>query len=216
MDTLSTSQATADVYHRPLLLTRKMGPGRTPSHGSSTLPARLLAAVVLLIFSPALAKAQQHPTEAQVKAAYVYNFGKFVRWESDSPAKHASFDICVLGKDPFGAVLDSTLAGETINGKRITVSRLASSQEAAHCSVLFVASSEESHLSLILAAAQRSNVLTVSDLPHFAERGGIIGLVMQGDRIRFKVNREAAEESRLILSSELLKVAAEVIDKPGK
>lgn len=171
---------------------------------------------LLLLFSPALAQAQQHPTEAQVKAAYLYNFGKFVRWQGDSPPKHDSFDICVLGKDPFGAVLDSTVEGETIDGKRVTASRLAGVQDVAHCSVLFLASSEESRLNLILATARRSNVLTVSDLPHFSDRGGIIGLVMQGDRIRFRVNRRAAEDSHLVLSSELLKVAVEVIDIPGK
>jgi hypothetical protein len=194
-----------------------MGHARTPLNGSSTLPARLLAAILLLLFfSPALAKAQQHPTEAQVKAAYLYNFGKFVRWQRDSPAKNDSFDICVLGKDPFGAVLDSTLEGETIEGKKVTARRLTSVQEVAHCSVLFVASSEESRLTLILAAAQRFNVLTVSDLSHFADRGGIVGLVMQGDRIRFRVNRRAAEDAQLVLSSELLKVAVEVIDVPGK
>lgn len=176
----------------------------------------LVAACAFLFLSFALAPAQQHPTEAQVKAAYLYNFGKFVRWQTDSPARHDSFDICVVGRDNFGAILDSTVNGETIDGKPVTASRIAGSQDMAHCSVLFVSSSEENRLNAILAAAQRWNVLTVSDLPHFAERGGIIGLVMQGDRIRFRVNRRAAEDAHLLLSSELLKVAVEVIDPQGK
>lgn len=194
-----------------------MGHGRTPRNGSSTYPARLLAALLLLLFfSTVVAEAQQHPTESQVKAAYLYNFGKFVRWQTDSPARHDSFDICVLGKDNFGAVLDSTVEGETIEGKKVTARRLTSIEEVAHCSVLFVVSSEESRLNLILAAARRFDVLTVSDIPRFADRGGIIGLVTQGDRIRFRVNRRAAEDAHLVLSSELLKVAVEVIDIPGK
>jgi dihydroxyacid dehydratase/phosphogluconate dehydratase len=69
-------------------------------------------------------------------------------------------------------------------------------------------------LSEIFSVTQRLNVLTVSDLPHFAERGGMIGLVRQQDRIRFEVNRTAAEKANLVLSSELLKLATKVIEKP--
>lgn len=176
---------------------------------------RYVFAFAAALLLTACCKAQElHPTETQVKAAYLYNFGKFVRWQGDHSAKPDSFEICVLGKDPFGAVLDSTVAGERIDGKKITATRLASAQEAAHCSVLFVSPSEDGHLNAILAAAQRLNVLTVSDLPHFADRGGIIGLVTQQDKVRFEVNRGAAEQAHLALSSELLKVAVKVIEKP--
>lgn len=155
-----------------------------------------------------------HPTESQVKAAYLYNFGKFVRWQADHISPSESLEICVLGKDPFGAVLDSTIAGESIDGRKITVRRIARLQDAAPCSILFVGASEASRLASILTAAQHFNALTVSDLPHFVEQGGMIGFVTQEGRIRFDVNRAAAEQSHLILSSELLKVATKVIEKP--
>ncbi len=181
--------------------------------------SRFLAILVLflpMIATSALAQ-QAHPTESQVKAAYLYNFGKFVRW----PANNSNADsiaICVLGKDPFGDVLDSTVTGASISGKKITVKRIVSapdiSKDIAPCSILFVSVSEEARLAPLLAAAQRQGMLTVSDIPHFAERGGIIGLVMQENRIRFEVNRGAAEQSHVALSSELLKVAVRVIDKP--
>jgi hypothetical protein len=122
-----------------------------------------------------------------------------------------SLEICILGQDPFGAVLDSTVAGERIDGKQISVRRVAKPQDAAPCSILFVSSSEEGRLGSVLASAQPLSVLTVSDVPHFAEKGGMIGFVTQEDRIRFEVNRKAAEESHLELSSELLKVAVKVI-----
>ncbi len=160
---------------------------------------------------PTIAAAQQgHPTEPQVKAAYLYNFGKFVRWPADSPSPN-SREICVLGKDPFGAVLDSTVAGESMDGRPITVRRLANLPDASSCSILFVSMSEENRLNAILAAVRRLGTLTVSDIPHFAERGGAIGFVVQQGRIRFEVNRDAAEQSHLVLSSELLKVATRVI-----
>ena len=178
----------------------------------STLLFSLLS---LHVIAPAYAQ-QTHPAEAQVKAAYLYNFGKFVTWPEGSATKSAhTFGICVLGKDPFGATLDSTVAGESINGKKITVSRPAKIQDASDCNVLFISASEEGRLASILAAAQRFSALAVSDMPHFAERGGTIGFVTSQGRIRFEVNLRAAEQSHLTLGSELLKVASSVIDKPA-
>jgi hypothetical protein len=155
--------------------------------------------------------AQQAPTESQVKAAYLYNFGKFVRWQNDRTPGPNALEICVLGKDPFGGVLDRTVAGESVDGRPITVKRVAKVQEAAPCSILFVSSSEEGRLGSVLASAQPLSVLTISDMPHFAEKGGMIGFVKQEDKIRFEVNRKAAEQSHLVLSSELLKVAVKVV-----
>jgi YfiR/HmsC-like len=169
--------------------------------------------LVLFITAAMCSPAQQpHSTESQVKAAYLYNFGKFVRWQADRVSPQ-TLTICLLGKDPFGAVLDATVEGESIDGKKITVKRLSSIQDLTSCSILFVATSEESRLGPVLSAAQHQGLLTVSDIPHFAEHGGIIGFVMLQDKIRFEVNRAAAEQSHLTLSSELLKVASKVIEK---
>jgi hypothetical protein len=180
-----------------------------------------LSCIALLLFifslSPVSSWAspapQAHPTASQVKAAYLFNFGKFVRWQSDRAANGDTLEICVLGKDPFGSILDSTVAGESIDSRKIAVKRIARVQDASACSILFISSSEESRLGAILAAVQRSSVLTVSDIPHFAEHGGIIEFVFLQDKIRFEVNRSAAEQSHLVLSSELLKVASKVIEK---
>jgi len=155
---------------------------------------------------------QPHPTEPQIEAAYLYNFGKFVTWANTSGE---AFEICVLGKDPFGPILDATVAGESIGDKKITTRKISSLQEAAHCRVLFISSSEESRLKPVLAAAKSGGTLTVSDMPHFADKGGMIQFVPRDNRIRFEVNLPATEEAGLTLSSELLKVAVKVIGKPG-
>ncbi len=165
-------------------------------------------ALVLSEFS----SAQVHPTESQVKAAYLYNFGKFVRWQDQSP-NAASIKICVLGKDPFGNVLDSTVAGESIDGRKIIVNRIVKVQDAATCNILYISSSEENRLSFILSSVRNFAPLTVSDIPNFVERGGIIQFVQQQGRIRFEVNLLAAQQSHVSLSSELLKVAVRVIDQ---
>ena len=136
-------------------------------------------------------------------------------WQGAQVETQDSFKICILGKDPFGSVMESTVSGEQIGGKKITLERLSKVPDDPVCSVLFISSAEEGRLEAILAAARPLNILTVSDMPHFAERGGIIGMVMQQDRVRFEVNRWAAEQSRLALSSELLKVATRVIERPG-
>jgi hypothetical protein len=155
------------------------------------------------------------PTETQVKAAYLYKFGNFVRWPV-SRRNSQSFEICILGKDPFGSVLDATVAGESMNGKKISVKRLSRIQDAASCSILYVSPSEAPRLDGILPAAGRMNLLTVSDLDRFAESGGVIALISEEGKVRFTLNRDAAEQSDLVLSSELLKVAAKVIENKAR
>jgi YfiR/HmsC-like len=170
-----------------------------------------LVASCLLIAVPGLWAQYAKPTDYQVKAAYLYNFGRFVQWPAmASPAKGDSFNICVLGQDPFGSTLDSTLAGQKIAGKRVAARRISSPQDSGNCQILFLSSSEDARLSEIMKALDKSAVLTVSDMPQFSRRGGMIQFVAEGDRIRFEVNLAAAQNAGLSLSSELLQVAASV------
>ncbi len=185
-------------------------------HGAGAISPLLLLLVLLSLFGTPVSCAQQpHPTESQVKAAYLYNFGKFVTWPGANAGSGESFDICVLGKDPFGAILDSTVAGGNIGEKHVTARKISSLQESEHCRIVFISSSEQARLKAILAAAKAGGTLTVSDIPHFADKGGMIEFVPQENRIRFEVNLPATEEAGLTLSSELLKVATRVIGKTG-
>lgn len=180
------------------------------------LALRLFSAFLLALFvAPVITRSeaqQTRPTESQVKAAYLFNFGKFVRWPVLANSVN-SLQICVLGKNSFGTVLDATVKGEAISGKPVTTRNIPSMHEADGCHILFVSMSEETRLSAILASAKRLPVLTVSDIPRFAERGGMIGFVNQEDRIRFEVNIAPLEDSGINVSSELLKVALRVIRK---
>jgi hypothetical protein len=177
----------------------------------------LLALILAVIFSPALSvHAQQaKPSEYKVKAAYLYNFGRFVNWpEKVTPEQDGVFAVCVFGPDPFGPVLDSTLAGVSLDGKPVVTKRITKPQDATACRILFINSTEESHLREILAAVDQAGVLTVSDMPDFSRRGGMIQFILEGERIRFEVNLANAANSGLTLSSELLKVAASVRGNP--
>jgi hypothetical protein len=183
--------------------------------GRTQLLFPLLVVLIAFLSAPYIAAQQAHPTESQVKAAYLFNFGKFVRWPAPSSNQSESLEICVLGKNPFGLVLDATVKGETINGRPVDTKTILSLHEAEGCRILFVSMSEEGHLNAILTGARHLPALTVSDIPHFAERGGMIGLVSQEDRIRFEVNTAPVADADLTVSSELLKVASKVIRKSG-
>ena len=171
-----------------------------------------------LLHIPPLQAQQPKVSEYQVKATYLYNFGRFVQWPASSVAANGnSFSICVIGQDPFGAALDTILSGEIIDGKAVVAKRIAKPEDAVNCRVLYISTSEDSRLKGVLAAVDKAGVLTVSDIPQFSQRGGIIQFVMAGNKIRFEVNLTSAQDAGLILSSDLLKVAAIVrkISQPG-
>ncbi|HVU47021.1 MAG TPA: YfiR family protein [Terracidiphilus sp.] len=157
------------------------------------------------------------PSASQVQAAYLYNFGKFVKWPADAPANQSgSFVICVLDQDPFGDTLRSALTGESVFGRPVAIKRLPRAQDADGCHILFINAAQTKSLNEILAALDNSSVLTVSDMPDFSKRGGMIQFVLEGNRVRFDINLERAEKSHLALASELLKVAEEVVPaRPG-
>jgi hypothetical protein len=189
-------------------LARSFGTLRAHSPWSWLMAA---AMAVILITAPGLRAQNSKPTDFQVKAAYLYNFGRFVQWPANSAAANSnSFTICILGQDPFGPILDATLAGQTIANKSVVARHISSSQESANCQILFLSSSEDSRLNKIIESLDKAAVLTVSDMPQFSQRGGMIQFVLEGNRVRFEVNLTASQNAGLALSSELLKVATAV------
>jgi hypothetical protein len=175
----------------------------------------LLAAAVAVSFGFSFEAAAQQPKADpfQVKAVYLFNFGKFIVWPAAS-AKDSSFAICVLGRDPFDGFLDATLAGEKIDNRALVARRIANPREAAGCRILFISSSESAHLKEVLANIDKSGVLTVSDISGFAGSGGMIEFILKDNKVRFEVNLTAAEKAGLTLSSQLLKVATDVRKAP--
>jgi hypothetical protein len=171
----------------------------------------IASAVLCAIFFVLAAEAQSsRPTEFQVKAAYLYNFGKFVRWP-ESVAAAPEFTICVLGVDPFDGALDQITDGQKIGGVPVIVKRIASAPAINGCRVLFINGADAGSMKIAVATAQKLSVLTVSDSPEFLQRGGMIQFVFAGDKVRFQVNLDTARASGLQLSAELLKVATKVV-----
>jgi hypothetical protein len=197
--------------------------GLRPSVKQSQSCSELVLIYFLVIFAlftinPDACAEQPDATEYQVKAAYLYNFGKFVAWPDISEeGTDRRFAICVLGEDPFGPVLDSAIAGATIRGNGVVARRIAKPQEIDGCRILFISNSERDRLQEVLMAIDKARVLTVSDIPQFSEHGGMIQFVLDRSRVRFEINVTNAENAGLNLSSELLKVATRVTrtTRPG-
>jgi len=162
-----------------------------------------------------VASAAPPAEEYQVKAVYLFNFGQFVEWPPqayESPA--APFVIGVLGEDPFGRILDDVVAGETVGGRPLTVRRFKSPKDISACHILFIGRGEESRLDETLESLQGRNVLTVTDIAGAGNRGAIIVLVNDHNRIRMRINIAAAKASNLVISSKLLR-PAEVVGNEG-
>jgi YfiR/HmsC-like len=155
------------------------------------------------------------PTEYEVQAAYLSNFGRFVEWPVRAGANERDpFYICVLGQDPFGPLLDAALKGETIGGAPMAARRVAGVSDTANCRIVYVNPSKDTPLKSVLATLGNANVLTVSDAAGFTDQGGMIQFVLDGNRVRFEINLAAAQRAGLNLSSQLLKVAVAVRRAP--
>jgi hypothetical protein len=173
--------------------------------------ARFAGIVLSLAVCGIAAEAQTgRQRELEVKAAYLFNFGRFVRWPAASLAPGAPFGVCIIGHDPFGPVLDRILAGETIDGHRVVAHRVASTREASPCHIAFVSEADRSRRRAALADLASRPILTVGDRAAFTDDGGIVGFVPVGSRIRFELNEVAADRAGLALGSELARVALEV------
>jgi hypothetical protein len=165
------------------------------------LGVRLAVGVVVWIAAPAFAEG---PTEAAVKADYLYKFADFVEWPAAGAASPAQ--LCVAGDDPFGSVLDQAIRGQTIDGKPVVVTRLDRVDKGAPCAILFLAPSHRQPLADALDKLKGTPVLTVTDDAPTGQRG-MIDFVMRDNRVRFRIDPTAAERSGLTISSKLLSLA---------
>jgi hypothetical protein len=157
---------------------------------------------------------QQDVGEYEVKAAFLYNFTKFVEWPTESLADtDATVNICVFGEDPYGTALNS-IQGETIRDKKLAIKRLKSLQQVKNCHILFISESEEERLTRILKSLKGLHILTVGDTEGFAQKGVIINFYMEQRKVRFEVNVDAVRRSGLKISSRLLNLSRIVKDAP--
>ena len=188
---------------------------RSDQHWSNRPGPRLASAVLLLVWAWVLPvrwiDAQRGPTEYQVKAAYLLNFLKFVEWPGDPNADiRERWIIGIVGENPFGDGLTQIITGKTVQGHELEVRQFQSGDDLRSCRVLFISASEKRRLPATLAALNGSSILTVGDMDHFIESGGMIQFVMEEKRVRFAIDISASSRARLKLSSKLLSLARTV------
>lgn len=171
----------------------------------------LLALLLALAQLSPPARAQEAYREYDVKAAFLYNFVKFVEWPAGAFRDDRSpIEICVYGTDPFGESLDGVVKGETVGGRGLVIRRpahLAGGAGFEGCHVLFIAGSERERASEVLAVVAGRPVLTVADSDGFLRAGGMINFVLDEGRVRFRINEAPAERVHLTISSKLLRLA---------
>jgi hypothetical protein len=175
----------------------------------------LATLAAMIAVAPTVARGQVVADEYQIKAAFLANFVKFVDWPPATLGPAGStFVVGIVGDDPFGETLRQAIYQQTEDGHPLAVRHLRWNDPLDGCRVLFIAASEVSHVSEILAAATGAGVLTVADFDSFARRGGMIELRTIKHRVRFDVNAAVASAAGLRISSKLLTLAVHVYTQP--
>jgi hypothetical protein len=168
-----------------------------------TLTLLILAGPV----GPLCADAQQVPTDSQVKAAMIYNLAKFVEWPGEGVAGNTvPLTICWLGEGRLTAELQA-IQGKSIRNRPVVVRHAQRPGEIGDCQILVLDESQRDQLPAILKLANWSNIFTISDMKGFAAAGGMLGFFNEGGKIRFEINLDVIEQSKVKVSSQILSLA---------
>ena len=156
-----------------------------------------------LVFLSTTALSQDNAVEYKIKAAYLYNFTKFVVWpESSSEA----FNLCILGKDPFGVLINPILS-RTLKDKPIIISRFRSIKQVKDSDMMYFGKSVKQWKDSLFNGISKKNILLVGETASFTKAGGMIAFVLKDGKIKLQINLDAVKHSPLKISAQLLEVA---------
>jgi hypothetical protein len=171
----------------------------------------LLASLLLTAFDPLAVRpvgAAQSATEFQVKAAYLFNFLKFVEWPDDPGADpHAKWIIGFVGDTAVSDELERLVEGKSVLGRDLQVRKFQPTDNLRACNILFISEAQKKRLPAILAAVRGSSVLTVADMENFISEGGMVAFVVEDSRVKVAIDVAATDRARLKVSSKLLALA---------
>lgn len=173
--------------------------------GAYAAVAVVISVCVILSMMP-VRPAWAGDLETKVKAAYIYNFTKFVDWPEDKGAGSEPFRICVVGTDPIRTMLGE-LSNREVKGRPLRIQRVKDLSGLPPCHLLFISRSEEQQLPLILQRLQGTRTLTVSDIPQFSQRGGMISFITEKERVKIEISQRTVRQSGLKVSAKLLEIA---------
>lgn len=175
----------------------------------ASLGAALLFACFFTLTTPGQVSCQVQAGEYEMKAMYLKHIATFTDWPFEASITDTTrpFIIGVLGRNPFGEVLESTFETVRIRGKRVEFRYSSQIDDIPDCHLLFIAANTRRNLDEILAFTSDKSILTVSDSRGFAERGVHVNLYMEGTKLRFEINQKTVRESACSISSHLLSMA---------
>jgi hypothetical protein len=172
-----------------------------------------IAVAVLLSVASAEALSAAAPTEYQLKAAFLFNFAKFIEWPDTAfRSPQSPLSICVVGDDPFGRDLDEIVRGQAVGERSIAVKRTAHAARDDYCHIVFVSSGDTDKSQRGIAALKGSPSLTVIEHDDVVDNI-VINLLVEDRKLRFGVNMDAADRAGLRISSKLLRLAKTVRER---
>jgi len=164
--------------------------------------------VLLISLTVGMARAEES-LEYKIKAAYLYNFTKFITWPA---LQGTTFNICLVGGDPFQDLLDS-LEAKTVQDKPIRIFRYDNIKQVKNCQLVYLDNTDiriNEAIPNALLVANLSNSLTVSSQPFFAESGGMIGFALEQEKVKLHINLKVLKQSGLGISAKLIEVSTVV------
>ncbi len=168
----------------------------------------MISRLTLIVLTAGLVQAHAEARvidEYQVKAAFLFNFAKFVEWPATAfNSADAPLGICVLGENPFGSALEETVRGMEVAGRRFVIRKISEARQAAGCHILFMGASDRRRSRFVLEELKESSILTVGETEDFIANGGVIRFKLKDERLRFEIDAGAAARERLKISSKLL------------
>jgi hypothetical protein len=169
---------------------------------------RLIATLAAMVTVGSAVGAQTPSSEAQVKAAFLYNFLKFVEWPPDvflTPQ-----DSLIVGIVGGGSTADAAaqfLDGKPVQGRAVAIRRLKDEGPRPTVHAIFIGDADASRARRLLESVANAAVLSIGEREDFAEDGGVIGLTVEAQKVRFEINTDAAATAGLKISSKLLALA---------
>jgi hypothetical protein len=195
----------------------KLPPGNGRA-GARCFRIFLCLTAILLIMAPGRTIGQtQASKEYQIKAAFLFNFVQFIEWPPTAFTNAtAPFRIGVLGENPFGQALEEIVKNESIRNRSLVIKYSRRVEDMEDCQLVFIGKSEKGRLAELLPKLNFKEKLIVSEIEGFARRGGMINFYLEGSKVRFEINQEAAQREGLKISSQLLSLARIIKSEPLK
>jgi FlaA1/EpsC-like NDP-sugar epimerase len=161
------------------------------------------------LFSSKAAAQETSSRAYAIKAGFIYNFTKFIKWPPPSKFSSSdnSYNICIIGDNPFGSILDRLEKKHRFKQHPLKIQLDVSQDNFQGCHILFVSFSERFNIEQIVEQTRNLQILTVGDTEGYAERGIDINLLVAKNKVKFEISKQCLDNKGFKVSSELYNLA---------